>query len=107
MSDRTLRERQNEAANLLDRSAPATIVCSAAMVAQTFTKDVYPAGPGTFYACHPILITGTEGEGDSPTFTVDTDTTIYVLNVGSSTPPSGTKIVCHLGSGRWTTRWDG
>ncbi len=107
MSDRVLRERQNNASQSLDRSSVATPQCSAAMVVQTFTQTTYPTTPENFYACHPGIITGDETEGATPTFTFDSDTTIYCLNTGTAIPPSGTKLVAHLGSGRWTFRFDG
>lgn len=78
------------------------------MLVQTFTKTTYPTTAATEYACHPISqITGDEAEGASVGFTADSSTTIYALNLGSTVPPSGTKVIAHAVAGRWCFRWDG
>ncbi len=108
MSDaRLLRDRQIDASSTLDRSPGATRDCAAAMVLQTFTLTTYPTTAANFYATHPVVVTGSEDEGATPTFTADTDTTVYALNCGSTIPPTGTNICAHLVGGRFTFRFDG
>jgi hypothetical protein len=105
---RILRDRQAAAENALDRSAAAgDQFGSAAMCAITTTVATYPTTAAAFYACNPELLTGAETEGAAATFTADTATVVYALNLGTAIPPSGTKIVAHSAGGRWTFRYDG
>jgi hypothetical protein len=105
---RILRERQLAASTALDRSeAAADPYGAASMVVITTTVSSYPTASVAFYACNPELLTGSETEGSTPTFTADTSTVVYALNVGSAIPPNGTKVVIHAGSGRWAFRYDG
>jgi hypothetical protein len=104
---RILRDRQTAASDLLDRSTGESQYGSAAMCVITTTVTSYPTAAAEFYACNPELLTGSEAEGASPTFTADTATVIYALNVGSAVPPNGTKLVVHSAGGRWCFRYDG
>ena len=105
---RILRDRQAAASDSLDRQAAAADPYgSAAMCVLTTTVTTYPTTANTFYACNPELLTGSEDEGATPTFTPDTATIIYALNLGTVIPPNGTKLVIHSAGGRWTFRYDG
>jgi len=104
---RVLRDRQLAASDALDRSGGQDPYGSAAMCVITTTVETYPTVAATFYACNPELLTGTEAEGTAATFTVDTSTIIYAVNVGTAIPPSGTKLVIHAVGGRWAFRYDG
>src|SRR6476646_1987002 len=105
---RILRDRQAAASEALDRSeAAADPYGSAAMCVVTFQETTYPTSAGKFYACHPELLTGSESEGATPTFTGDTATSIYAFNLGTQIPPNGTKLVIHAVVGRWIFRYDG
>ena len=61
----------------------------------TTTVTTYPTSAAEFYACNPELLTGSETEGATPTFTADTATVVYALNLGTAIPPNGTKLVIH------------
>jgi hypothetical protein len=105
---RILRNRQTAAATSLDCSTTADDPHgSAAMCAITTTVVMYPTSAGVFYACNPELLSGSESEGTKPTFTVDTATIIYALNLGTAIPPKGTVVVIHAVGGRWAFRYDG
>ncbi len=105
---RILRNRQTAASTALDRSSvDPEQHGSAAMCCITTTVTTYPTTAGRFYACHPEVITGSESEGATPTFTADTATIVYAVNLGTSIPPVGTIIVVHAVGGRWCFRWDG
>jgi hypothetical protein len=105
---RVLRDRQTAASSTLDRSgAAADLYGSAAMCVITTTVSSYPAVAAEFYACNPELLTGSEAEGAVPTFTADTATVVYALNLGTAIPPNGTKLVIHAAGGRWVFRYDG
>ena len=48
----------------------------------TTTVSSYPGSAAEYYACNPELLTGSEAEGATPTFTADTATVVYALNLG-------------------------
>ena len=73
----------------------------------TTTLTTYPTTAGVYYACNPELLSGAETEGATPTFTADTGTVVYVLNLGTQIPPNGTKLIIHSTGGRWVFRYDG
>jgi hypothetical protein len=105
---RVMRERQLNVAAGLDRlSTVGGSYGSAAICAVTTVVTAYPTVAGRYYAVNPQIITGTEIEGAIPTFTADTNTVIYALNLGTAIPPPGTNMVIHGGSGRWCFRYDG
>jgi hypothetical protein len=104
---RILRDRQTTASDLLDRTGGQDPFGSAAMCVITTTVSSYPASAAEFYACNPELLTGSEAEGATPTFTADTATVVYALNLGTAIPPNGTKLVIHATGGRWCFRYDG
>ena len=105
---RILRDRQAAAENALDRQAAAgDQFGSAAMCAITTTVTTYPTSATAFYACNPELLSGAETEGAAATFTTDTATVVYALNLGTAIPAPSTKIVIHSAGGRWTFRYDG
>ena len=98
---RILRDRQTAASDRLDRSTGQDPYGSAAMCVITTTVTTYPVSAAEFYACNPELLTGSEAEGATPTFTADIATIIYALNLGTAIPPNGTKLVIHGTGGRW------
>jgi hypothetical protein len=75
-------------------------------VVQTFTESTYPTAAAEFFACHPVTVLGTETEGAAGDYTVDSGTTIYVLNLGPTIPASGTKVIATFVDYRWVTRVD-
>jgi hypothetical protein len=105
---RILRDRQTAAATAIDRSATAGDAHgSAAMCVITTTISSYPTSTGVFYACNPELLTGSEFEGAAPSFSADTASVVYALNLGTAVPPNGTIVVIHAVGGRWAFRFDG
>jgi hypothetical protein len=104
---RVIRERLSIASDALDRSSSQDDYGSAALCVITTTVTTYPTTAATFYGCNPEVITGTETEGATATFTADATTVIYCLNCGTAIPPSGTKVVAHAILGRWIFRYDG
>jgi hypothetical protein len=104
---RILRDRQTAASTALDRAGGQDTYATAAMVVITTTVTTYPTSAAEFYACNPELLTGSEAEGATPTFTSDTSTVLYALNLGTAIPPNGTKLVLHSVGGRWCFRYDG
>ena len=77
-----------------------------ALLVKTFTESAYPTAAGSVFACHPVGLGGTEDEGDVATQTEDTSETVYVFNLGSTVPPTGTTLIAHAVGGRWVTRYD-
>lgn len=104
---RTERLRQEDVYQSLDTLDVIQGDGSAGMLVQTFTQTTYPTSAGKFYAVHPVLADGTESEGASPTFTVDTSTTLYALNAGTQIPASGTTLIVAAVGGRLCFRYDG
>ncbi len=104
---RILRDRLAVAQSSLDRADSNGAYGSAAMCVITTTVTTYPTTAARFYACNPELLTGSEAEGATPTFTADTATVVYALNLGTAIPPNGTKLVVHAVGGRWSFRFDG
>jgi hypothetical protein len=108
MSDsRIQRERQKALSGAVDRVAPFAADTPAALLVTTTTVTTYPATAGAFYASNPTEIDGSEVEGGAATYTADTTQAVYVLNVGTQVPPSGTRVVAHAVGGRWVFRYDG
>jgi hypothetical protein len=105
---RILRDRQTAASAALDGSrADADPYGSAAMCVITTMVLTYPTAASSFFACNPELLNGSESERAEPTFTPDTATVIYAVNLGTVIPPHGTKVVIHAVGGRWCFRYDG
>jgi hypothetical protein len=107
MSDRILRARHDDLADLVDRIVPFSSDGSAALLVQTTTVTSYPTTAGAFYASNPIEIDGNEVEGSAASYTADVTQLVYVLNVGTQVPPVGTRVVVHAVGGRWVFRYDG
>ena len=103
---RILRERLESLGEDLDSAADADIDGSAALVAVTTRITTYPTTAASFY-CISQQITGTENEGNAPTYTADDGGTLTALNVGSAIPPNGTTLVVASVGGRWVFRYDG
>lgn len=107
MSTRIERERQLDLERVIDQIPTGDDGGSAARLVTTTTIMTYPTSAAEFYACNPTEIDGTETEGGSASYTADTDQVIYVLNLGTQIPPTGTRLVAHAVGGRWVARYDG
>lgn len=103
---RTNRNRQQTLATLISRLSPPPPDGARSLLVQTTTKTTYPTTAGVFYAVKSVDVDGTELEGATPTFTVETDI-FFALNLGSAVPPSGTNILAECFGGMWAFRWDG
>jgi hypothetical protein len=104
---RTQRDRGAILDGSLDRSLFGEARGSSAILVTTTTVTTYPVAAGAFYAANPTEIDGAESEGTAATYTPDTTTVLYVLNVGTQIPPAGTQVVAHLVGGRNVFRYDG
>ena len=78
---------------------------SPCIVGVTTTVTTYPTTAQRFYAITVQAILGTETEGGAGTVTARSGR-IYALNLGSSIPPNGTKVVCDFVPYRWVFRYD-
>ena len=107
MPVRIERQRHLDLARLVDQYPLGADGGSAARLVTTTTVTTYPLSAAEFYATNPTEIDGSEQEGIAATYTVDSDQVIYVLNVGTAIPPSGTRLVAHAVGGRWVARYDG
>src|SRR5579885_2670836 len=104
---RILRERLVRASDAFDAAQAAQEAYgSAALLCQTTTVSTYPTTAQAYYACNPVSCDGTEAEGQAVTYTPDTSTTLFALNIGTTVPPSGSRVICHSVGGRWCFRWD-
>jgi hypothetical protein len=96
-----LRRRHDELGDATDERRGLTVNCMPAVVVVTYAKSSYPTVAGSYYACHPVAVSGTESEGSTLVATTDTTQTLYVLNLGTAIPPAGTKVIAHGIAGRW------
>jgi hypothetical protein len=104
---RTLRRRHDNLEAVADQRRGTTVNCSQSLVVITFTVTVYPTVAKSYYACHPVTVAGTQAEGQTVTTTTDTTQTLYIANVGSVVPPSGTTLIATMVSGRWEACYQG
>lgn len=102
-----LRRRQDELAIDADALRGRSVTCAPAMVVQTFAEGTYPTAAGRYFACHPVVVSGIEDENENVLTAPDTNTIMYVANLGSAIPPAGTKRVATLVGGRWGMAYDG
>jgi hypothetical protein len=79
---------------------------AACFVGKTIACSSYPTTAAVMYCVAAVGIMGTETEGSSGVFTVQTPT-LKALNVGSAIPPSGTLLVVTRVPNRWVFRYDG
>ncbi|ODU02568.1 MAG: hypothetical protein ABS79_00165 [Planctomycetes bacterium SCN 63-9] len=107
MNTRILRERQDEASSALDRARVSVEQGGLTALAQTLTISTYPTSPSSYFACRPLLVDGSESEGATASFSPDSTRTFYAYNVGTQTPPPGTKLLLTCCGGRWIFRYDG
>lgn len=101
-----LRRRADELAAADTRHARA-VACAPAMVVVTVKLDTYPTGANSYFACHPVAVSGKEAEGEAVTLTADSTQVLFVENLGTKAPPEGTNILATMSGGRWSMRYDG
>jgi hypothetical protein len=80
--------------------------CSAAFLGKTTTITSYPTSATATFAVTPVDVSGTEAEGSSASYTPRAGVVAFATNLGSSVPPSGTLVVCHVVGGRNIFRYD-
>lgn len=89
------------------RATPESIAPSTILGMTTSIAAPYPTNAASWYAIVPLAVDGTETEGAGATFTGLSSITASAFNLGASTPPSGTKVLCFMVGGRWVFRYDG
>jgi len=103
---RTERSRHADLERVVDQFGSGSDGASAARLVITTTITTYPLAAAEFYACNPVEIDGSEIEGGAATYTADTAQVMYCLNLGTTIPPSGTRVIASAVGGRWTFRFD-
>jgi hypothetical protein len=103
---RTIRDRHDAIQRTVDRNVADGPHGAGALLVQTFTKTTYPVAAASFYAVHPVTVNGVETEGTAASYVVDTSTTYYAINEGTTIPPSGTNVLVSGVGGRWVFRYD-
>jgi len=101
----TLRRRHMDLLDQIDRKTESAAGNSTVLV-KTVTVSTYPTAVQSFFGVQRAIVSGTEAEGQTPTFTLH-GSTFYAANVGSTVPPSGTYVLASLVGGRWEFRYDG
>lgn len=104
---RTDRDRQAEALDDIDLLPDDQLDGSAGVLVRTFTESSYPTVAASVYACHAVLVDAAANEGADPSFTEDTSVTLYVANVGSGIPASGSYVVAVSAGGRLVFNFNG
>jgi hypothetical protein len=107
VTTRIERARHEDLDRLVDQIAAGGSGGSAARLVTTTTVTTYPTSAGAFYGCNPTEIDGAEQENGTATYTADTTQVMYVLNLGTSIPPTGTVVIAEAVGGRWCFRYDG
>jgi len=100
------RNRQAEALADLDRLPDDHLDGAAGWLLVTTACASYPTAAGVVYCCNPVWVDAADTEGASPSFAADSDVTIYALNLGKQTPPSGSYVIATAVGGRVCFRWD-
>lgn len=75
--------------------------------AQTTDDGGYPTEANRYYAVVPIVLGGTEAEGESATITTLPNRVFYALNLGDAVPPVGTRLIVSRAGGRWVFNYSG
>lgn len=100
-----LRDRLASIENALDRlDSPAPQ--PEPILVQTTTESSYPSAAGHYFACTPLDAGGAESEGSAVT-TTSVAVTVYVAVLGSTKPPSGTKLLAFPCGGRLVAVYNG
>ena len=105
-STRIVRDRQGYQYGAVDTAIGEPPDGNAAILGTTTTITAYPTSAGAYYAMNPTEVNSNEVEGGAATYVVDTSTTFYAWNTGTTIPAVGTRVICHGVGGRWVFRWD-
>lgn len=106
-TSRILRDRQAETVAARDRSNALDEPGGISILVQTKIAAEYPTSPASYFACEPLYVDGSEREGEAASFTPDPARTFFAYNIGSRTPPVGTKLLAACCGGRWIFSYDG
>lgn len=87
----------------LDRE-PAQPAAECVMV--TDSDGSYPVTPSRFFKVRPLVILGTEQEGQPGTFTT-MEGALYAYNVGSVVPPQGVRVLVTFVPNRHVFEYNG
>lgn len=79
----------------------------ASMLCVTTSLGSYPQAASAVYALATEECDADDTEGASATYTDDNNNVIFGINLGSSVPPQGTRVIVHGVGGRWCFRYDG
>jgi hypothetical protein len=101
-----LRQAMDDDAAAADSTPPPVPAGAPCLAVQTKTVTTYPTAAARYFACKSLQITGTETEGSTGTVGAGSDT-VYVLNLGTAIPPSGTNVLATFVDYRWVFRYDG
>lgn len=105
---RILADRHQSLEDELDRSRASPTDAGRALLCQTTSDGDYPATAGGFFAVVEVEVDGTEAEGAGASFTpADHDDLFFAFNLGTTTPPEGTYVICRFVGGHWCFRYDG
>lgn len=99
---RLLRERLAELEGRISRRPSAPAPGTGRRVGRVYSPGAMPTGPGKFYACHPVVVTGSEIEGGTPVLSEDTSRTFLVTLLGG-TAAAGDYLVCRRVDHRWVS----
>jgi hypothetical protein len=75
------------------------------LLAKTTVLSAYPTIAQSYYACKPLILLGTESEGNLGVIT-EVDSIFLALNIGKELPPIGTRILTTFVGNRWVFRHD-
>ena len=97
---RTLRARQSDLGDEIDRQPLADIGTSAALLVRTVAVSSYPTTAGVAYGVQALDLSVSEAEGATPTLTVLAGK-FFAINLGSNIPPVGTSLLVELVQGKY------
>jgi hypothetical protein len=99
---RVLRDRYAALSRALDNTSGAALMRAMGRFAGSiYNGGMMPATGGKIFLTNPVRFTGTEGEGNSQTQTIDTSTSIPVYVIGTTAPNVGDVLDCYSVGGRW------
>jgi hypothetical protein len=99
---RIMRDRMAAHQDRLDAAAnPAGAFTSARQLVQVYNGGSMPNAVPRVFLTHPVILTGSETEGSSGGFSVDTSTTVPVVVIGSTVPSIGDYLTAYAVGDRW------
>jgi hypothetical protein len=99
----TIRRRQSGMADVLDSISGVDHAGSPGILARVFAEVSVPTAVDRYFACHPLAVSGAEGEGSVPTLAVDASQKLYVAVLGPKVPVAGSRG-SRAGRSSWSSR---